>query len=65
MADHLGLKTINFGVAKLGNSYTITCVPRPVLDHFVSQYDSPGLNQRFPNSLAGIPVQGGTGVLKV
>ncbi len=48
MTDHLGLKTINLVVAKLGNSSAITCVPRLDLDYFVSQYDSPKFNQRSP-----------------
>ena len=64
MADYLGPKSINLGVAKLGNNSAkagpmseaialgLTCVPRLDLDHFVSQYDSPRLNLRFPNSLA-------------
>jgi hypothetical protein len=49
MADHLGHKIINLGVAKLSNSSAITCVPRLDLDHFASQYDSPRLNQRLPD----------------
>ena len=62
MADHFGHKIINLSVAKLGNSLAkagpmseaialgLTCVPRLDLEYFVSQYDSPRLNQRFPGS---------------
>ena len=60
MTEHLGHKIINLSVVKLSNSLAkagpmseaialgLAHIPRLDLDHFISQYDSPRLNQRFP-----------------